>query len=81
MEPHAPYLIPDCRRPGQAMAPVPLKLPTEAAAQLQAAADRLATSRTALCRSLVLVGLERLGKGGVVYAAQAQAVPLPVVLN
>ena len=39
MEPPAPFLIPDCRRPGQAMSAVPLKLPAEAAAQLQAAAD------------------------------------------
>jgi hypothetical protein len=51
------------------MAPVPLKLPTEAAAQLQAAADRLGTSRTALGRALVLEGLERLGKGGAIGAA------------
>jgi hypothetical protein len=69
MNPPAPFLIPDCRRPGQAMAPVPLKLPTEAAAQLQAAADRLGTSRTALGRALVLEGLERLGKGGAIGAA------------
>jgi len=56
----APFLIPDCRRPGQAMAPLPLKVPAEAAAQLQAAADRLGTSRTALGRALLMKGLAQL---------------------
>ena len=56
----APFLIPDCRRPGRAMAPLPLKVPAEAAAQLQAAADRLGTSRTALGRALLLQGLAQL---------------------
>lgn len=59
----APFLIPDCRRPGHAMAAVPLKLPTEAAAQLQAFADRLGTSRTALGRALLLQGLAQLEAG------------------
>jgi hypothetical protein len=53
-------MIPDCRRPGEAMAAVPLKLPAEAAAQLQTVASQLGTSRTALGRALVLEGLERL---------------------
>ena len=55
-----PFLIPDCRRPGQAMAAVPLKLPQADAALLQAHADRLQTSRTALGRALVLQGLAQL---------------------
>ena len=63
LEPPAPFLIPDCRRPGQAMSAVPLKLPAEAAAQLQAAADRLGTSRTALGRALLLQGLAQLEAG------------------
>jgi hypothetical protein len=45
------------------MAPVPLKLPAEAAAQLQAAADRLGTSRTALGRALLMQGLAQLEAG------------------
>ncbi len=59
----APFLIPDCRRPGQTMSPLPLKVPAEAAAQLQAAADRLGTSRTALGRFLLLQGLAQLEAG------------------
>jgi hypothetical protein len=51
------------------MSAVPLKLPAEAAAQLQAAADRLGTSRTALGRALVLEGLERLRAAGATRAA------------
>lgn len=42
------------------MLPLPLKLPQLATAQLQAAADRLGTSRTALARALLLAGLEQL---------------------
>ena len=59
----AAFVVPDCRRPGQAMAAVPLKLPPKAAAQLQAAADRLGTSRTALGRALLLQGLAQLEAG------------------
>ena len=55
-----PFLIPDCRRPGEPMLPLPLKLPQLATAQLQAAADRMGTSRTALARALLLAGLEQL---------------------
>lgn len=53
-------LILDCRRPGQAMAPVPLKLPADAVAQLQAQADALGYSRSALSRHLLMEGLQRL---------------------
>ena len=42
------------------MLALPLKLPQLATAQLQAAADRLGTSRTALARALLLAGLEQL---------------------
>jgi hypothetical protein len=45
------------------MSAVPLKLPAEAAAQLQAAADRLGTSRTALGRALLMQGLAQLEAG------------------
>lgn len=58
-----PFVVPDCRRPGQAMAPLPLKVPAEAAALLQAAADRLGTSRTALGRALLMKGLAQLEAG------------------
>lgn len=62
--PPAPFLIPDCRRPGVAMASVPVKLPAEAAEQLQAAADRIGCSRTALARTLLLRALAELQAGG-----------------
>ena len=52
-----PFLIPDCRRPGEPMAALPLKLPQAAAAQLQITAERLGCSRTALGRALLLQGL------------------------
>jgi hypothetical protein len=54
-----PFVIADCRRPGAAMANVPLKLPAAEASQLQAEAERLGTSRTALGRHLLLQGLSR----------------------
>ena len=41
------------------MANVPLKLPAAEASQLQAEAERLGTSRTALGRHLLLQGLSR----------------------
>jgi len=59
----APFLIPDYRRPGQAMAPLPLKVPAEAAARLKAKAGRLGTSPTALGRFLLLKGLDELEAG------------------
>ena len=59
LEPPAPFPILDRRRSGQAMSPVPLKLPPEAAERLQATADQLGISRTALIRDLVLEGMER----------------------
>jgi hypothetical protein len=55
-----PFVIADCRRPGQAMANIPLRLPASEAAQLQAAAERLGTTRTALGRHLLLQGLAHL---------------------
>lgn len=60
MAPRHILVIPDYRRPGEAMAAVPLKLPAEAAAELQTVADRLGTTRTGLGRKLVIEGLERL---------------------
>jgi hypothetical protein len=54
-----PFVIADCRRPGAAMANIPLKLPAAEVAQLQAEAERLGTSRTALGRHLLLQGLSR----------------------
>lgn len=56
----ARFVVPDCRRPGQAMASVPLKVPPETAERLQALADRLGTSRTALGRALLLQALAQL---------------------
>ncbi len=55
-----PFLIADCRRPGKAMAPFPLKLPAEVVAELQAVADQMGTSRTALGRHFLLLGLEQM---------------------
>lgn len=49
----APPLIRDCRRPGQSMASLPVKLPTDLMAQLQHRADRLGCSRGALDRALI----------------------------
>ncbi len=69
LETQSSFLIPDCRRPGHVMSAVPLKLPAEAAAELQAAADQLGTSRTALGRTLVIEGLERLRQAGATRAA------------
>jgi hypothetical protein len=45
------------------MATMPLKLPPAALAQLQAQADRLGYSRTALGRALLLQGLAQLEAG------------------
>lgn len=42
------------------MAALPLKLPQLQAAQLQAAAERLGCSRTALGRALLIAGLAQL---------------------
>ena len=67
-----PFLIPDCRRPGEPMLALPLKLPQLATAQLQAAADRLGTSRTALARALLLAGLGQLTR-----ATAAEVGPYP----
>jgi hypothetical protein len=65
LEPFAPFpfVVPDHRRPGQAMAPLPLKVPAEALAQLQAQADRLGISRTALGRTLLMQRLAELEAG------------------
>ena len=56
----APLLVLDHRCPGQPMATLPVKLPAAALAQLQAQADRLGCSRTALARTLLLQGLAQL---------------------
>lgn len=47
----------DCRRPGEPMQPVPLKLPAAVVAQLKAHAAHLQTTQTGLLRTLVLNGL------------------------
>jgi len=60
MAPSTPFVVPDHRCPGQPMAPMPLKLPPAALAQLQAQSDRLGCSRTALARTLLLQGLAQL---------------------
>jgi hypothetical protein len=44
------------------MAPFPLKLPAEVVAELQAVADQMGTSRTALGRHFLLQGLEQMRK-------------------
>ena len=59
----APLVVLDHRCPGQPMATMPLKLPPAALAQLQAQADRLGYSRTALGRALLLQGLAQLEAG------------------
>jgi hypothetical protein len=53
-------VVPDLRRPGEAMRQVPLKLPASLVDELQAQADRMGTTRSALARTLVLRGLEQL---------------------
>jgi hypothetical protein len=53
-------LLPDFRRPGQAMASVPIKLPPDLLEALQHRADQLGCSRGALGRALIAQGLERL---------------------
>jgi len=42
------------------MAPFPLKLPAEVAAELQTLADQMGSSRTALGRHFLLQGLEQM---------------------
>ena len=56
----APFVVPDLREPGEAMASLPLKLPAAALAQLQAQAERLRCGRGALARTLIVRGLELL---------------------
>jgi len=56
----APFVVPDLRNPGEAMASLPLKIPTDALAQLQAQSDRLRCNRGALARTLIVRGLEQL---------------------
>ena len=58
-----PFVVPDCRRPGQPMATLPVKVPPVALEQLQAMADRLGCNRTALARTLLLQGLAQLQAG------------------
>jgi hypothetical protein len=55
-----PLILRDWRTPGRPLEPVPLKLPADRVAALQAQADRLGCSRGALARCLLLEGLERL---------------------
>ena len=60
LEAGAELVVLDHRCPGQAMAALPIKVPAPVAAQLQAQADRLGCSRTALARTLLLQGLAQL---------------------
>ena len=55
-----PFVVPDQRAPGEAMASLPLKLPADALAQLQAQSDRLRCNRGALARTLIVRGLAQL---------------------
>jgi hypothetical protein len=55
-----PFVVPDLRAPGEPMSSLPLKLPADALAQLQAQADRLRCTRGALARTLIVRGLEQL---------------------
>jgi hypothetical protein len=55
-----PFVVPDLRAPGEAMASLPLKLPADALAQLQVQADRLRCNRGALARTLIVLGLKAL---------------------
>ena len=55
-----PFVIPDCRRPGVAMDAIAIKIPPASGALLQAQADRLGTTRTALARTLIVQGLDQL---------------------
>lgn len=57
--PPAPFVVPDLRRPGEAMASLPLKLPAAVLRDLQAQADRLGCNRGALARTLIVRGLEQ----------------------
>ena len=59
----APLVVLDHRCPGQPMATLPVKVPAAVVAQLQAQSDRLGCNRTALARTLLLQGLERLQAG------------------
>jgi hypothetical protein len=59
MEPR-PLVITDHRTPGQPMACLPLKIPADSLAQLQATATRLHCGRGALARTLIVRGLEQL---------------------
>ena len=63
LEAGAELVVLDHRCPGQAMAALPIKVPAAVAAQLQAQADRLGCSRTALARTLLLQGLAQLQAG------------------
>ena len=55
-----PFIIPDLREPGQPMASLPIKLPLSALEALQAQAERMRCNRTALARTLLISGLQRL---------------------
>jgi hypothetical protein len=54
------FVVPDLRAPGEPMSSLPLKLPADSLAQLQAQADRLRCNRGALARTLIVRGLEEL---------------------
>jgi len=57
------FIVRDHRTPGQPLQTVPLKLPGDRVAALQAWANRIGCSRGALGRALLLEALERLEAG------------------
>lgn len=52
--------LPDLRRPGRPMEALPVRLPPDLIASLQAQADRIGASRAGLARALVAQGLQQL---------------------
>lgn len=57
-----PIVIHDLRDPSQPMGCLALKLPAVAITELQARADRLRCSRSALARTLLMDGLVKLSR-------------------
>jgi hypothetical protein len=53
-------LLTEMRRPGAPMRPCPIKLPPDRLEQLHRQAQRLNCYPSALCRALVVAGLDRL---------------------
>ena len=78
----APFVVPDLRAPGEPMGSLPLKLPADSLAQLQAQADRLRCNRGALARTLIVRGLEQLQQAtaalGGACCTKPNAPPAPI---